>query len=147
MTLDELRALCRQWQQRLSLLDWSIDIRFATREQLDILSGKKNTLAYNERSIVYRRGRIWLFADSPDLEAELIHELLHIALIDLDDVENVMLDVIKPGLNSATENLFERASERIIDRLVKALLGNERGFVFMSTMNPALQGDGEEKCG
>lgn len=79
----DLDALCREWQKRLRLQDWSIEIRYAEYGELDDDNGA--TISWFDQK---KRARILVRPDEffkegtvpENVEIRVIHELLHLHL-------------------------------------------------------------------
>ena len=68
-----LNRLCKTWQRRLRLLDWHVTVRIASAEEMGDEVGH----------IEYDDEEIWAtirLLDHPEIEATLVHELLHLRL-------------------------------------------------------------------
>lgn len=75
VTQGELNRLVQTWQRRLRLQDWKISAQFATQEELE------DEVAH----IDYEDEEIWAkikVLDRPEVEADLVHELMHLRLDD-----------------------------------------------------------------
>lgn len=70
-----LFKLCKEWQARLGLTDWEIDVAFRTIEEME---GNQGTCepAPMLRTAVILIGRAEDYPGA-DIEATLVHELLH----------------------------------------------------------------------
>ena len=93
MSLDELVGLCADWQQRLRLQDWNVEI--AVKRKLD--ATRDDCMAYIEVMEDKKHARI-TFIDPVDLDPEgwpqetlersLVHELLHLHVWPFNPKEN-----------------------------------------------------------
>jgi hypothetical protein len=73
MTQSQLERLCRTWQRRLRLSDWDVSVRIASLEEMGDEVGH----------IDYEDEQIWAeirLLECPEIEANLVHELLHLRL-------------------------------------------------------------------
>lgn len=122
LTLEEAVERCRAWQQILRLQDWDVEVSIVRRSSIG------HTTAIGLTTIsTYRRARIRLldpddFTDDDwpierDMEATLVHELVHLHLDDLHVRENH-----DSGRRTA-ENV---ALERAVEALARALLSLKR---------------------
>lgn len=70
MIEPELQKLCRLWQKRLRLQDWTVNAIFNSQQE---------TWGLNEFSDLYKRSLITIHADGPEGdEFYLVHELVHL---------------------------------------------------------------------
>ena len=93
MTLDELVALCADWQQRLRLQDWNVEV--GLKRKFD--ATRDDCMAYIEVMEEKKHARI-TFIDPVDLDPEgwphespersLIHELIHLHVWAFNPKEN-----------------------------------------------------------
>lgn len=112
------RALCREWQARLSLQDWSVSVH--------VVRATEMSRADNDGECDYvlarKKATIWLRSpldrhDSAevDMEADLVHELLHIPFgpffVHEEDDRHINL-----------------AQEQCIDSIAEALVRAKRGL-------------------
>jgi len=80
MTIATLRGLCRTWQERLRITDWTTTIRWAKSGELP---GECGTCEYDPRNmgakIIIREGVDPAYPDG-GVEQTVIHELLHVVM-------------------------------------------------------------------
>jgi hypothetical protein len=80
MTLFELRRLCRLWQKRLRITDWTITIGWGTQAEMPDACG---TAQYDPRQmtaeVLIRPGTDEAYPDG-GVEQTIVHELLHLVL-------------------------------------------------------------------
>lgn len=106
MRITEVRQLLKQWQVKLGLGVWNIKVEW---DSLDSEHGKV------EFDIMHRIAKIGINkpAKLPQpitVEYVLVHELLHLVLIELELVEK------------AKQDHKEMTQERVINQLTNALL-------------------------
>ena len=80
-SLDELTALCREWQERLSLQDWRVRVRYSEKFELDGLQGRCQTEKFLKSAVIRinpHRERADADDDFSPIELVLIHELVHL---------------------------------------------------------------------
>lgn len=121
LTMDEARDRLAYWQDVLRLKDWDIDVSIERRREIG--GGGLGCATID----CYRRARVRLCdpidydeRDWPidrDMEATLVHELVHLHLDDLRVVEKD-----KDGKTTAEYVALERATET----LARALLALSR---------------------
>ena len=98
MDINELTALCREWQKRLGLSHWRIALRICRSDEMGLkdVSGENEFSLANECAII----RILDSADYPEtpfelnMEVSLVHELLHIPLMYISNPEEGTLESI-----------------------------------------------------
>ena len=80
-TLEELTALCREWQERLRLQDWRVRVRYSREFELD---GEPQARISTRETLKSALIVINPFVENgPDyafnpIETRIIHELLHL---------------------------------------------------------------------
>ena len=97
MNIDELTALCIEWQEKLGLSHWRIGLRICHAEELEL----KNVQASSKISLETECALISILdsSDYPDttfqqdMEVSLVHELLHIPLMYISNTERGKLTV------------------------------------------------------
>ena len=84
LTPEQLVHLCKIWQRRLRLSDWSIVVGFVLQDQLIDEQGTLWGRMLSEES--EQSAQIAISEEVPpdQLEATLVHELLHIRLLPFD---------------------------------------------------------------
>jgi len=106
MTIVEVRALLKAWQSRLGLQPWKITVHW----------GKLETEHGNvEFDVLHRIARIEInrptaLPQAISVEYVLVHELLHLVLVELELVEK------------AKNEQKEMTLERVVNQLTNALL-------------------------
>ena len=123
-TEAELAALCREWQDRLSLQPWHITVVIERRERIDANVQTQGAQASCDQNTCSRRARIhigrledWPLVDAVapddplDMERNLVHELLHIVLANWPSPET---------------SVEKRLKEQSIEDLARALVGLKR---------------------
>lgn len=110
-----LEALCVQellekWQARLGLRDWQI--------QLEL----RDPMTFNEKGCVHwdgdlKRATIIIRKGDPDVEATLVHELVHLHFVDCE----IALNVLEPFLGSIALEVAKRQMQVGIERAVEKL--------------------------
>jgi hypothetical protein len=113
MTVAVLRRRCHVWQERLRLLDWTVDVSFSRLHAMGESVGRCDITNAGRRrahvTLLDPRDAVSSGEIRYDLEYLLVHELLHLPMHDvLPD-----LDAERPdGL----------AAERMIDSVAEALV-------------------------
>lgn len=101
MTLPQLRKRAEYWQERLSIRDWRIAVKWGTAKKMGDDEGKIDFCSEDLSATVFlKRG-------SAAKEETLVHELLHV-VIEGDKKEDLKYDVH-----------LERAINRIAAALCK----------------------------
>lgn len=104
-TKDELRRLCREWQDRLGLAHWHIDAEIVRGAEIDDNLGQVDVAIERECALVRLKTHEDYHSAFPyDIEQTLVHELLHI-VFDMAGVEG--------------NEMFEQAVDRIARVLVR----------------------------
>lgn len=104
----EFDRLVLVWQERLNLMDWRIER--GIRPAVGAMASVKNN--YPARLATYRTGAGWPTATTKDIEATVVHELLHIALCEL----------LHLTAASASADVLESAEHRVVNTLEKLLM-------------------------
>jgi hypothetical protein len=113
--LAQLRAWCAEWQKRLRLQDWRIEVKwFALTDPGESLGNCRWNEARKMATIQVRKPEV--ISDEPafnkDLEATLVHELLHLQFY-----------AVQPRDHGTLNDVFEAA----IDLTAEALVAAKRG--------------------
>lgn len=121
MTTKELRRLCKKWQSRLRLNDWSIWIRFANRgEHPDAWGLMFPQSTTKEATIIIQNPRWYKNTDpdyyQADVEVTIVHELCHIYFVPFKTKPGSHLDVVEEQIVSALSQLLVALDRR--DELV-----------------------------
>ncbi len=106
MTITEVRSLLKVWQGRLGLQPWKITVHWS---KLDSEHGNV------EFDVLHRMAKIGInrpatLPSKISVEYVLVHELLHLVLIELELVEK------------AKHEQKEMTLERVVNQLTNALL-------------------------
>ncbi|MBU2701135.1 hypothetical protein Ga0466249_002249 [Sporomusaceae bacterium BoRhaA] len=114
LTLDQLRDLCRKWQERLRLQHWDVVLSIVRQSDADMsgnLGSCRCTLS-TALSIIKLLDPVDYVNDyyPYDMEMVLVHELLHLHFCPFDDC----LDS-----NDLKDIMLERAIEHIARALVE----------------------------
>jgi|ERR1700722_1587118 len=114
VSLEELQILCREWQLRLRVQDWNIEVRIWRQSQF-----KDNTLDGNVQIWPDMKEAEIRVLDPPDagdnrkwpfdMEKILVHEMLHILW---DGVPNTSSQEAEIAINMTTDALLELKRER-----------------------------------
>ena len=113
LSLEQLKVLCQDWQEKLGLLHWTIGLRICKSGDMS----SQNVQATNKISLTAESALISIldnsdYPDSPfeqDMEVSLVHELLHIPLTYF----------VKTKVNTLEDVLLEAFIERVAKLLVK----------------------------
>lgn len=91
LTLEQAETLCREWQETLRLQDWDIKVKIARGNGLDLPEGVQGRCEW----VLAKRLAFIRILDPvdwdktilwpQDMEATLVHELLHLHFAPFDD--------------------------------------------------------------
>jgi len=119
LTQDQAEGLLVEWKHRLRLQDWNIKVKVARGNGLDLPCGVQGrcewTLPRKEAFIRLMNPMDW-DPDTcwpQDMEATLVHELLHLHFAPFDTFE----------VNTPEDTAIEQAIRAISDSLVQAKRG------------------------
>lgn len=107
----EFDRLVKVWQAKLNLQDWRIE-RGMRPAVAAMASVKPN---YGARLATYRTGAGWPTATTSDIEATVVHELLHVVLFEL----------VHLTAAGASADVLESAEHRVVNTLEKLLMGTK----------------------
>ena len=96
------------WQTKLNLQDWRIER--ASRPAVAAMATVK--VNYGARLASYRTGPGWPTATKQDIEATVVHELLHVLLAELTHLT----------ASEASADVLESAEHRVVNTLEKLLM-------------------------
>lgn len=131
VTLAELDACIRVWQDRLGLKDWDIEVRMKRI--------KPRTVGFRCcRSAQYDRAVIqvndWVLTNTPprswhagrkatlaDLEDSCVHELMHCHIGPLDRWQNRVHGYLQGDVLRQVATAYDDEEEHVVDRLARAL--------------------------
>lgn len=125
MPIEELRARCKVWQQRLRLQDWEVYVEYVRKADADGWWGELTCREINHR---YAKVRIvepgsFLPEDHPrektDPEYVLVHELLHI-------YTEGILGEPPEGQQVNRDGVCNHWAEQMADAVAQALVGRKR---------------------
>ena len=111
---ERVTALLTEWQRRLGVADWTI--RFIDDAPAD-----------EDRASIdmFTLKRLAVFRIAPTMPEtswieSVVHELLHVALVDLEDLANNAFDAMSPAAKAIAKAEYDKAQHRIIQSLVGA---------------------------
>lgn len=104
----EFDRLVKVWQSKLNLQDWRIER--GMRPAVGAMASVKPN--YPARLATYRTGPGWQNFTPEELEATVVHELLHIALFELTYLT----------AQEAGADVLESAEHRVVNTLEKLLM-------------------------
>ena len=105
----EFDRLVKVWQVKLNLQDWRLER--GTRPAVNAMANVK--VNYGARLATYKTGPGWPTATTADIEATVVHELLHVALYELTYLT----------AQEAGGDVLESAEHRVVNTLEKLLMG------------------------
>jgi len=105
----EFDRLVKVWQAKLNLQDWRIER--GMRAAVGAMASVKPN--YGARLATYRTGAGWPTATTADIEATVVHELLHVVLFELTHLTAA----------GASADVLESAEHRVVNTLEKLLMG------------------------
>jgi len=124
MTPRQLEKLVAEWQHRLRLDDWDIElvtIAAATTDYVDNKAGQCYTRS-NSRS-----ARIVVATDGDDPEHTIVHELLHVALHECVEAQWRATAQLGEQAKQVCRDDYDGADEMAVQRLTTALVQAHRG--------------------
>jgi hypothetical protein len=104
-----LNVLLKKWQAILRLQDWDITIKYKRHYDMD--DNKAGGVSWIKRRKIARIsvldpidiGTGW---NSEDVEATVVHELLHIQFCMIDDFSGVSADLFEQAIEATTNSLI-----------------------------------------
>ena len=94
MNQRDLEKTCLKWQQRLRLMDWNIEAKFVSRHELlgrDIF-GEIDFQIHHKQALLKvlldREGYPFMDKAACSVDHVVVHELLHLHMIDWKDEDN-----------------------------------------------------------
>jgi hypothetical protein len=120
VTDGEIAALWSAWQQRLRLGDHDITLNFED-EGDECFAWAKPSRNYDRGEVIFYRSMLAKLSER-DVEATIVHELLHFKHKEVEDV----FDLVEAQVHRDAWAVFDKASddacERFIDRMAYVLL-------------------------
>lgn len=116
MTQEELEALCRTWQKRLRLQDWTVKVRIVRRHELDHadIQGQVTWVLSRREALIKLLDPIDYLPDCvlpQDLETTLVHELVHLYFAPFDAEDGTLEDIYQEqAIDGLSKALVELAS-------------------------------------
>lgn len=105
-----MQQVLEKWQARLGLKDWNIQLEFRDPAVFD----EKGRITWDGEA---KRAVIILRQGESDLEATLVHELLHLHFVDCE----IALNILEPFLGSVALEVAKRQMQVGIERAVEKL--------------------------
>lgn len=99
----EFDRLVKVWQAKLNLQDWRLER--GMRPAVGAMASVKSN--YGARLATYRTGAGWATATTADIEATVVHELLHVALFEL----------LHLTASNAAADVLESAEHRVVNTI------------------------------
>lgn len=131
MTKQEILVCVSEWQSRLGLDQWLIEVRFEEPESLTSAMECHRSSQYEQAALIIKPELIdWEMPenwcgptfDSFFLEKSIVHELLHCHTRDIRSVEDMYEEQLHRDVLSVVEAAYIRAEEQLVDRLAVALV-------------------------
>jgi len=131
MTREEIIALTSEWQARLGLDQWMIDVRFEEPEEETAAMECHRSSQYEQATLVVKPDLVdwakpeeWFGPELDDffLEKSIVHELLHCHTRDIRRVEDTFEEKLHKDVYEVVEASYVRAEEQLVDRLAVALV-------------------------
>ncbi len=130
MTAKQLEDLVRLWQGRLGLEAWRLHIEIADLGDTTYFARSEPAKTGDEARLTFppwvlgrgQRPTNVLPAFEGELEATVVHELLHLVLRDLDWAMEMLEGQLHRDLDSVFKASLNQTTERTIDRLAWALV-------------------------
>lgn len=114
------RTALSSWQGRLRLSDWRLAVGDEEPEPND-----RSTV---DMDVLSRSAVIRLRSDTPasQVERQLVHELLHVRLAEIEDVHDLALEHAAPAFTQVALRAWDRACEPAIEAITDALTSTTR---------------------
>jgi hypothetical protein len=131
MNQVEFVALTSEWQSRLGLDQWLIDVRFEEPEEETAAMECHRSSQYEQATLVIKPDLVdwempegWFGPPLDDffLEKSIVHELLHCLTRDIRYVEDTFDGQLHRDVQSVIEQAYKRAEEQLVDKLAVALV-------------------------
>ena len=108
---DALAALCREWQDRLGLAHWEIDVKLVRGVEIGNNCGQVDISTVKEQAFIRLKSPEDYHGYFPyDMEQTLVHELLHIPM-------RYIVDPVDDTLEDALTEAFIERMARLLVRL------------------------------
>lgn len=114
-----IEELVRDWQDKLDLLHWRIDIAF---EDLDNAYGEARPEEHYDQTTLVFNLEALLNKNSLYVEATVVHELLHLHTRDLERLPEQWKPVVHPDVAGQLDDRFRHELEGVIDRMAWAIV-------------------------
>jgi hypothetical protein len=131
MTEQEIRDCVSEWQARLGLDQWLLEVRFEEPENETAAMECHRSNQYEQAALIIKPDLVewekpedWFgpALDSFFLEKSIVHELLHCHTRDIRYVEDMYEEQLHRDVQSVVEAAYVRAEEQMVDRLAVALV-------------------------
>lgn len=114
LTQEDLARCCREWQNRLGIAHWDIDVEIVRGVEIDGDRGRIDFTLENEHAVIRVKDIVDHHGYRPfDAEQTLVHELVHILIAHM-------------GEPIVTNGAFDVYREVIVDRLARVLVAMKR---------------------
>jgi len=130
VSAKQLEGLVRLWQGRLGLEAWRLHIEVADLDEATYYASTAPAKTGDEARLIFapwvlgrgQRPTNVLPAFEGEIEATIVHELLHLVLRDLDWAIEMLEGQLHRDLDSVFKTSLNQTTERTIDRLAWALV-------------------------
>ena len=112
MTEGEIANTWREWQSKLKLSHHDITIRFDNSES-DCFAWAKPSRNYDRGDVTFYTQQTERLNDR-DIEATIVHELLHFKHKEVEDV----FELLEPHVHRDAWQVFDKASEDVCEQFI-----------------------------
>lgn len=121
--LVKYQELVAAWQQRLGLERWKIDVKIA-EEPMEAFAECNPSSQYEFATITFSPS-----LDPTQIDATVVHELLHILTKDIDQLVEDARAQLHPQASFQVEKRYDHALESFVDRLAQRIVEIQSGEI------------------
>lgn len=126
MTTHQLEKLVAEWQHRLRLDDWDIEVVAVGADNVDYQRNNMG-LSYTYHSNHSAKILIATNRDIDDIHESVIHELLHVVFVPLRFAHQAVREQLGTEADAIALSQADNAEEVAVSALAKTLLRLHRG--------------------
>lgn len=130
--LSKVNALIQEWRIILRLEHWDVRAKIVHPSEI---AGRQATITFNSCNSlaqiqladpdILETSEMW--ADFHNFEKTIVHELLHLMLVGMEDIWSHVMGELHPSARSIAEKQWEIASEQPVELLAKILTSMKGG--------------------
>ena len=130
--LSKVNALIQEWRIILRLEHWDVRAMIVRPSEI---TGRQATITFNSCNSlaqiqladpdILKTPEMW--ADFHNLEKIIVHELLHLMLVGMEDIWAHVVEEISPSARNIAERQWEIASEQPVELLANILISLKGG--------------------